>query len=433
MSGDLQITAGGAIAVDPGQMREVADRMAATAGRMTAAADELRRAHRTLSQTWGGETRVDLGGLWATAQRLADDGEALSRDATGTGIMADAFELADLRARYEMLSVRSPHQAETLQSRIDDLLASYPELDAMAVQLTAAWERSSMEGLFERPVDRLALAVLQVTGTVPLWLVGPMLHRGTTALGALQDRVAGDAPPPVRVKRVSVSSVDGAAVTLTQLAGRIPGGKAQVAVEKRTHADGAVSYTAYIDGTRTLTSGGEDPWDMGSNWDLYVDREQSAAYAATVEALRQAGAEPGARVDLVGYSQGGAIAAALAVDDVYETSRVMIIGSPTVPSLDADQALIRVVHTDDPVGAGLTSGGPAAGSGSPEGFTVSRDYVPGVDVTSVVSHLRATYDETIARADGSGDVRVTSMLESLRAEAAEIVSVQRMAFQASRP
>lgn len=430
----LEITGGGAIAVDPNEMRAVADRMAATAARLSAAADDLRRAHHALSSAWSAGRRVDVGGLWATTRHVAEDGDELGDDARGAAVMADAFELADLRSEQLLLAVERPLEAELLQGRIDELVASYPDLDAMALQLTAAWERSSVEGTLDAPVDQLAAVLADTAFHMPLWLLAPLLQRITTSAGTILNgtRLSGEAPPVV-VRRVSTHAVDRAATTLAQLTQRLPDGKAQVAVEKRTHADGTTSFVAYVDGTRTVTSGGEEPWDSGSNWDLYIDREQSAAYAATMEALRQAGAEPGSRVDLVGYSQGGAIAAAVAVSGVYTTSRVMTVGSPTVPVLDADQTLIRVVHPDDPVGAGLTSGGPAASIGSPDSMTISRDDAASSKASRFGAHMRDAYDETLALADESGDARVDRMHETLRSEADDIVSVQRTEFHATRP
>jgi len=434
MSDDLQITGGGAIAVDPEQMRAVSDRMAAVAARLSDAGESVRRAHRSLTAAWSAATRLELSALWAIAQRLADEGEALASDAAGTAIMADAFELADLRAEQEMLSIERPAAADRLQTRIDELLASNDQLDAMAVTLTSRWQRSSTTGLFGQSLDAIVWGAFSMQAALPAWILAGLLRSSTKAAGTIPSGtgITGGAPP-VAVRQVSRSSVDGSAVTLKQLVTRLPGGKAQVAVEKRTHVGGAVSFVAYIDGTRRMVSGGDDPWDMESNWDLYVDREQSAAYAATVEALRLAGAEEGDHVDLVGYSQGAAIAGAVAMSGIYETPRVMIVGSPTVPSLHTDQTLIRVFHTDDPVGAGLTAGGPPSATGSPESITVSREYMTKNELSSVPAHFRDAYDETIAQADTSGDARVNSLHESLRAEADDIVSVERMEFQATRP
>ncbi|QNA93924.1 hypothetical protein [Microbacterium sp. Se63.02b] len=58
---------------------------------------------------------------------------------------------------------------------------------------------------------------------------------------------------------------------------------------------------------------------MKSNVELYQGRE-SASYEATLDALEAAGAEGGARVDVVAYSQGGMIAAHLAMESPYEVT-----------------------------------------------------------------------------------------------------------------
>lgn len=434
MSGELEITSGGAISVDPDQMRAVADRMSAVAARLTDAGECVRRAHHTLSSTESGHALLDLSGLWAGGQSLADQADELTSDAVGTGLMADAFELADLRSRHEMLSIEQPAEAERLQERIDELMESCPELDAMAISIATGWEKRAQQGLFDQPLDAFALGAMRLSALVPLRLITRMLADTTDAAGSIPPgrRLTGGAPP-VAVAQVSRSSVGGSATTLMQLVQRLPGGEAQVAVEKRTHRDGSVSYVAYVDGTRGMGSGGDDPWDMGSNWDLYAAGEQSAAYAATLEAIAQAGAEPGAAVDVVGYSQGAAIAGAVAMSGLYKTSRVMIVGSPTVPALGADQTLIRAFHTDDPVGAGLSGGGPVGATGSGESVTISREYETHREPTSLQSHFRGAYDRTLELADESGDTRIVALRESLEAEAGDIVSVERTEYRATRP
>lgn len=432
MSGELEITGGGAIAVDSEQMRAVSERMAAAAARLADAGESVRRAHQTLSATWSAETRVDRSALWAGAQALSDEADALSSDAVGTAIMADAFELADLRARQEMLAIRRPAEADRLQLRIDELVASYPDLDSMAVQLTASWERRSQEGLFRQWGDQLVA------------FARPMLAFGITALmrdmdrrphayGVLPKGTRLHGPPsPVTVTRIARSTPASTAGALSQLVKRIPKGEAQIAVEKRMHRDGSVSFVGYADGTRSLL-GADDPWDMSSNWDIYMDREQGASYHAFVQALKLAGAEPGQRVDLVGYSQGGAVVSSVAMSGVFDTSTVVLVGSPVVPSLGEDQTLVRFFHTDDPVGSGLTGGGPAHATGGPDSVTVSREYAHGASPFSVVGHPFDAHLETIRMAEDSGDVRVEAVTAGLRADAADIVSVERMEFRATRP
>lgn len=432
MSGELEITGGGAIAVDPEQMRAVAERMSAVAARLADAGESIRRAHHTLSAAWSAAARLDLAALGATARALTDGGEELKSDAVGTGIMADAFELADLRARHEMLSIRQPAEADRLQERIDELVASYPELDAMATHITASWRTGAMQGLLDQPIDRMTLGPWRYFGLFGMIYRG-LLHAIASDRGVLPagERLRGT-PPPVTVDEVSRRPVAAAPHTLTQLARRIPGGETQVAVEKRTHRDGSQSFAVYVDGTRKVLVG-EDPWDMGSNWDLYVDREPAAAHAAVLEALVQAGAEPGQRVDMVGYSQGGAIVASVAMSGIYETRRVMLIGSPVVPTLAENQTLVHVRHTDDPVGTGLTAGGPAGSTGAVDSVAIAREYATGNELSSASAHPFSGYLDTLALAERSGDARIAALEASLRAEADDIVAVERTEYRASRP
>ncbi|MFD5225980.1 hypothetical protein ACFWHT_10215 [Microbacterium sp. NPDC058342] len=432
MSDELNITAGGGISVDPDEMRAVAARMAAVADRTDAVAESARRAHQMLWQVPALVALTDLSGISDSARRAEELAAELRSDAEGTRLMGDAFELADLRARQELLGIGRPEEARVLQERIDELVASDDRLDAMAISVAAGWKKSAQEGLFDQWGDRLVGFIwpgigLGVTSTMAEVRRNPhqygMLPKGT--------RLRGPAAP-VTVTEVARTHVSGAPRSLKQLAERIPKATAQIAVEKRQHRDGSESYEVYVDGTRgfALT---EEPWDMGSNWDLYVSRREGASYEAVLEALEMAGAEPGAKVDVVGYSQGGAVVTPLAMSGLYETDRVTLIGSPTVPWLDADQQLIHITHTDDPVGSGLTGGGPAGTTGSADSITVSREYATGGEFTSGQSHFFDAYMETLGLAEASGDTRIDALDESLRDEAEDIVSVERMEFSAKRP
>jgi hypothetical protein len=136
---------------------------------------------------------------------------------------------------------------------------------------------------------------------------------------------------------------------------------------------------------------------------------------------------------MVGYSQGGAVVASLAMSGVYETKRVALIGSPVVPSLSQTQTLIHLRHTDDPVGSGLTAGGPSGTTGAADSVAITREYVTGGELSSAAAHPLDGYLETFALAERSGDPRIDALETSLGADADDIVSVERTEYRATRP
>lgn len=430
MSGELNITAGGAISVDPEEMRVVATRMVGVGRRVDAAAHSARQAYATLSQVPALAAELDLPGIAETARRMSEVAATLEKHAEGTRLMADAFELADLWARQEMLAISRPAHADVLQQRIDELVASDKRLTSVALYVTEGWRRASQEGLLSQWGDIVAGLVWPGLGIGALALLRETnvnaYQRGMLAKGArLQGPVA-----PVVVEPLS-SLPDHPPRSLDDLASRIPKDDGQVVVEKVTHRDKSVSYEVYIDGTRGVALT-DEPWDMVSNWGLFMDRRTAASYGAVEAALAAAGAEPGDTVNVTGYSQGGLIATHLAMSGVYETDRVTLIGTPTVPSLDADQTLIHVFHTDDPVGSGLTGGGPVGTTGSQDSIAVSREYATGLEISSLSAHSFDGYRDTMALADASGDPRIDALHEQLDAEAADIVKVERLLFDARR-
>ncbi|MDF2508575.1 MAG: hypothetical protein K0Q52_2434, partial [Microbacterium sp.] len=215
---------------------------------------------------------------------------------------------------------------------------------------------------------------------------------------------------------------------------RLPSTSAQVAVEKYTMADGATRYITYVKGTQNSSpweGGGTDPWDMKSNAQLYQG-ERSASYQATVDALAAAGAQPGDRVDVVGYSQGGMIAAHLAMESEYDVAMQLTAGSPQESSLGDDQTLIQLAHSDDVV-AKLAAGGSAAGTGSPDSFTATRevDLPDGLYDLSLKPHALEAYVETAKMVDASDDPRAEA-LDAYWRELGEAVQVERTEFHAER-
>lgn len=433
MSGDLNISAGGAICVDPEALRAAADRMSSAAARLQDCADLAWRGHAMLRQVPDAAVGGHLDGLASDARTVQALSDELTDDADGTRVMADAFELADLRARLAMTQVADPRAAQVMQDRIDELAATRDNLGDMATQVTSRWERHKQDGLLNQWGDGLIGTVWPNIGLFTLATMAEM-RRHPQKYGLLPDgtSLSGTAPPVAVTQVARTEVVAGAPRSLTGVLSRIPKADGQIAVEKRTHRDGHVSFDLYVDGTRALADRTE-PWDMGSNWDLFMDREKGASFVAVQQALKAAGARAGSEVNMNGYSQGGLDVSPLVVSGFYETGRVVLVAPPVVPLVGDDVELIHLVHTGDPVGSGLTGGGPGFTLGSPDSLTISRDATTGSEFSSFKGHLFDAYEETARQAEASGDPRIHALSDRLQAEAEDIVAVERLEFQAVRP
>lgn len=436
MSGDLNITSGGAVSVDSEAFRAIGDRLSRAADTVRDAGEKARRASRLLALRPSLPGLIDPWEIGACGDRLERIADEMRQDAAGMRMMADVFELVELRAEQEALRIARPEEALELQDRIDALVRSDPAVEDRATMLVDAWKDHRFDGLLEQPIDRVLMATGLTGGLLLPSILGIALAArpgGSVRNAVLPTGTALTGPrPPVTVEMTSRSVVGGAPRDLTQALQRLPKDDPQIRIEKMTYRDGSTRYLAYLDGTRTVLPGTQQPWDMGSNWDVYMDRERSASSEATRKALELAGARPGDRVDVVGYSQAGMIVDHLAMSGVYDTGLVVTVGDPTQASLAPDQMLVELRHTDDPIGSGLSGGGSAGGTGSPDSFSVTREAAHGLAESSLSAHSFDEYLETARLADASGDVRVGKLREYL-AGLDQAVRVERMDFTATRP
>nr|WP_017203583.1 hypothetical protein [Microbacterium barkeri] len=140
----------------------------------------------------------------------------------------------------------------------------------------------------------------------------------------------------------------------------------------------------------------------------------------------------GDRVDVVAHSQGGMIAARLAMEGDVDVAMQITAGSPQEPTLTDEQTLIQLRHSDDVVSA-LAAGGSAEGTGSPFSFTASRvgDPHDGFQDLTLGTHGLESYRETAALVDASDDPRAEA-LDGYWAELADAVRVERTEFRAER-
>lgn len=423
MSG-LTIDHGGAISVDPDALRDVARRVDAVACRYDDAHSAIMRAHRIIVDTPGLSAHVDTVGLWASGQHVSRLHSECRETASSTLLMADAYEYVELRAEAEILAQTDPSTAQRLLRRADRLAASDDRIQAMADEVIAQWRAERFEGL----TGNLVTPALydEVFRTVAM--VGVVSGLGKVLPG---ETLRGKADP-VSISPVTTSSPTGAPSGLAGAIGRMPTtAGAQVAVEKYSFADGTTKFVAYLEGTQSVGWGGKEPWDSKSNLQLYTG-QRSASYQSTLDALKAAGAEPGDEVDVVAHSQSGMVAAHLAMESEFDVQVQITAGSPVEPTLDDDQTIIQLRHTNDPVSA-LAGGGSPEGTGSDDSVTISTEANPNdtLDDLVVDAHHLETYRDTARFADDLSDPRMDAVDEFWRElDAAEVI--ERTEYQAER-
>jgi pimeloyl-ACP methyl ester carboxylesterase len=187
------------------------------------------------------------------------------------------------------------------------------------------------------------------------------------------------------------------------------GSEGGVRVIELAAADGTTTWVVQVPGTHgSWFEGGPIPMDWPANVSLMLSAT-SASTIAAARALEQAQggrARTRDRVVLVGHSQGGIVAAALASDPAFtrrhRVSHVLTAGSPIddFPIPDSTQVL-SLQHDTDPVHALDVSPPPDRRS-----WTTVGTRAP-IDVASHLSagaHALSAYRVTAARVDRSDDV-----------------------------
>lgn len=434
MSSDLEILGGGAVAVDTATLRE-------TAGRFLVAGDDLDEIRSRL----GAVQNMLLGELAHAGEaasaasvlgtRLAETVDAATRIAAALREAAAVYELVELNAEHRAAVLMGDREAALrLDAERDLLMSRHP--DAMDAAVGADFERAVMwPSDLVRQATETGFALGEDAGELGAIYAGAAAGLGTIGLGAAAGfsgigRLSRDArltgrAEPVTVTPVAPTAQATAPASLAAAAQRIPGaGDARVRVEAYTLADGTRQYAVYVAGMRSQAVGGRDPWDNLSNAQLYTGRN-SASYAATVEALEQAGARPGDVVHAFGHSQGAMITSHLALEGDFDVRTHVTFGAPVEADAGARTLSVGVRHTDDPVAA-LAGGGHVAPVGSPGSFVVERESDPasGVHDLRAPAHGMSAYAETAAMVDASTDPRVDAVRAVFtELEAAESVEV----------
>lgn len=424
---ELEIDHGGAIAVDTEAMRDVGSRIAGVGVSFEEARAAIERACAIIAVTPGFSEQVDTAALRVSGERVRELQSEVEEASVGTLLMADVFEVVELRAQAEALSVTDAAAAAALETRIDRMLASDARLGPMADALLAQWEEERFEGLANQ---------WDMGGLLPpFFSIGAFI--GTTAnLGTiLPGMTLKGRADPVDVTAARSSTPTSPPANLEGAFRRMPSAAgAQIAVEKITTSGGATRFMLYLKGTQNFLpwqAGGAEPWDMKSNAELYTG-VKSASYQATLDALAAAGAAPGDRIGVVAHSQAGMIASHLAMESDFRVDLVATAGSPTQPTLDDDQLYLGIGHTDDVV-RGMAGGGSPGGTGSPDSFIATRVADPNAGIQDLLlkPHVLDTYIETARMIDESDDPRAKA-LDEYWAALGDDVTVERTEYSAAR-
>ncbi|WP_435527757.1 hypothetical protein [Microbacterium aurantiacum] len=420
-AGELEIRGGGAVAVDTETLRRTAADFDGAIGELEALVGDLGPLQNMLF--------TERAEAWSAAAEAADLASRM-RDAVTEGERV-ATALRDAATLYELVETVVAHRAAVLSGDADAariLAARISDLRAEdGALILAAWgaeaERTAMwPGELVRQATELGLLVgsdyswqAGVMGGAALGLSTVLLASviGTTGMGRVPAGTRLDGATPPVVVRALPTGAGAASVpprNLADAASRIPGpGEARVRVEKYTMPDGSRQFAVYVAGTSTAAVGGKNPWDNRSNVELYTGHT-SASYAATLQALEDAGAEPGDVVHAFGHSQGAMITGHLAMEGPYATETLVSFGTPREMDVGADTWSMSVRHTDDPAVA-LSGGGAIAATGAAGSVLVERAADPntGPHDTTVPAHRLTAYAETAALIDASTDPRIDTV------------------------
>jgi hypothetical protein len=430
----LDIRGGGAIVVDTETLRSTAAGFVGLAGELA----ELSGLVATAQSTLAGERLAwDAGtSAFALYRRLTDVEAAAESVAASLREAAALYEMAELNAARAAAVLAGDSDAV---ARIDLRMAALEERYPMV-------EWKAWGAQFEYNVMWPSELVRQWTETGQLFgEVAPGVVLGGLAYGLSRtaqglgrgtidrtERLSGGTVD-VRVRQVSASTAVSAPGTLAAATARIPSpgaGQARVRVEKYTMADGSRQFAVYVAGTK-LEGPSSEAFDLASATQLEVG-QRSASYDATLEALREAGAQPGDVVHAFAHSQGAMVTGHLAIEGEYDVKTLVSLGSPIEVDVGPGTLSVALRHTDDPL-AMMTGGGFDHPVGAPGSFVAHRvaDPASGLQDFALPAHDAAAYVQTAGMLDASTDPRMGAVRDVLD-ELGDAISVQATEYGAER-
>jgi len=181
-----------------------------------------------------------------------------------------------------------------------------------------------------------------------------------------------------------------------------------IRVEKYQGDGSASRFIVYVPGTQNLGAVNSNPLDMRSNLQLLAGQPSAASRAVDI-ALRRAGVGPSDQVMLVGYSQGGLIAAQLARQAMagqlnYRVEQIVTVGSPIgANSADSLPNVLSIENKSDFVHHLDLISNPNA----PSWLTLERD-VPGHPVQA---HEMVAYAQIMSEIETVGEGRRNNQVQ----------------------
>ena len=388
----------------------------------------LSRASRAVSEVADSAER--LGTVVRLAADAYADGESRSRESVGAlqafagfvfgaylrNLVVGALPLLPGLVLTALVLQQPPMRraVAVLGSGLTAQLAQHPELMANPAFVRAVRGVVSAADDIVMGFTGMSLPTARFLGDEGVGIVG--LETIASAAILLGGRHA-FTPTPVRTTSFGASTPVRPPTSLADAASRIPPsgvGRPQVRVEQYSTSSGGRSYAVYIAGTTDFGAKSDEPFDMASNLAALADND-AGSYTATLDALEQAGAEPGDAVNLFGHSQGGLVAARIAASGAFDTQSLVTFGAPSgqVPVPDS-VTQIAVEHAEDLVPA--LGGAPVDGADGRDRTVVSRavfDDAPPPAGEPGAGHHMSEYAETAALIDRSTDPRLSGLGEAL--------------------
>jgi len=333
-----------------------------------------------------------------------------------------------------------PSQKAAILGSVQTMMSEHPG----AVEAAFNGGGGLLDGLLAAPLMPLA----PLTAANPFDL--PVFHPDTGSAAAELARWYDDGTPGVRelepaglpdpldAAGTQPSSLAGLVGALAGVAGLSVGASSPlngtIAVATLTGTDARTRHIVYVPGTDDMAttpgSQDDDVRDMGTNLALMAGQDTSYGHGITA-AMGDAGIRAGEPVLLVGHSQGGMVAAALAAgDSPYDIRQVVTAGAPTSQvDLPDDVRVLSLENRGDVIP--LTDGEPNRGS---VGQTTVQFDAGGIGLAG--HHDYPQYVAGAATIDASLDPSVIAALEGLRADgflgSGDGVRVETRVFQVTR-
>lgn len=358
----------------------------------------------------------------------------------GSCAVAEAAVLA-AAAATSVVALATEGDALSVRGAVAALRAADVGVEATVSTLRghlALWPGTALPLLLTTPADQRPALLQDVVGTLSSTA---LLHPALLARlygGPRRPRVTSyDAPAGTAPRREQSRTVRDLVTHLQQVAALSPDpdsdGNGTIEVQTLRLPDGSVRHVVYLPGTDRFDA----PWDqdddvrgMGTNLEL-VARGPDGYTRGVLEAMHEAGVRPDEPVLVVGHSQGGMAAAALAAGGTgFAITAAVTAGSPTaqVGAYPKGTHVLSLEQRGDVVP--LLDG--RDNPDSVEQTTVAFDAHPPQGV--VAHHDYATYAEGAELVDTSSDPSVTEAVGSLQDQGflGDDAEVESQLFQITR-